>query len=194
MVAAAELTLSNIGSTTCLFFSDDSGSNIYYIRVTFTDVLCQWTTIHQYYTFPVSVHISSKLICPNYEYCSWGAKCVPRRKYFYEITKESRSWPGTTSCKSIPAKSRFCGVIHYDPCLHFRWYLLPQYNATYRVDKITGHTCRPIITISEAIDNRLINTSTSDQVITESGITLNVLGRYDQPLSLPSLVFCAKHK
>ena len=68
-------------------------------------------------------------------------------------------------------------------------HLLPQYNATYRVDKITGHTCRPIITISEAIDNRLVNTSTSDQVITKSGITLNVLGTYDQPLSLPSPYF-----
>ncbi|XP_043202078.1 uncharacterized protein LOC122370489 [Amphibalanus amphitrite] len=182
----AQLSLSNIGSTTCMFFSDDSGANVYYLRIKFEDVFCQWTTIHQYYTFPVSVEISSKLICPNFEYCSWGAKCVPRREYFPEITKESLSWPGITSCISIPAKTRFCGVIHYDPCLHFRWYLLPQYNATYRVDKITGHTCQPIITISEAIDNRLVNTTTSDQVITNSGIELNVLGTYDQPLSLPS--------
>ena len=185
----AQLTLSNIGSTTCLFFSDDSGSNIYHVRVTFEDVTCQWTTIHQYYTFPVSVHISSKLVCPNFEYCSWGAKCVPRREYFPEITKESRAWPGVTSCISVPAKTRFCGVIHYDPCLHFRWYLLPQYNATYRVDKITGHTCRPIITISEAINNRLVNISTSDHVTTKSGIALNILGTYDQPLSLPSPYF-----
>ena len=185
----AQVTLNNIGSTTCLFFADDSGSNIYYIRVKFENVHCQWTTIHQYYTFPVTVDVSSKLICPNYEFCSWGAKCVPRREYFPEITKEARAWPGITSCISVPAKTRFCGVIHYDPCLHFRWYLLPQYNATYRVDKITGHTCQPIITISEAIDNRLVNTSTSDQVITSSGIELNVLGTYDQPLSLPSSYF-----
>ena len=90
----------------------------------------------------ITVDVSSKLICPNYEFCSWGAKCVPRREHFPEITKEARAWPGLTSCISVPAKTRFCGVIHYDPCLHFRWYLLPQYNATYRVDKITGHTCQ----------------------------------------------------
>ena len=41
-----------------------------------------------------------------------------------------------------------------------------------------------LLTISEAINNRLINTSTSDQIITKSGIELNVLGTYDQPLSL----------
>ena len=49
----AQLTLSNLGSTTCIFFSDDSGSNIYYMRIMFKDIKCTWSTIHQYYTFPV---------------------------------------------------------------------------------------------------------------------------------------------
>ena len=155
MSGQAQVTLATIGSSTCIFFTDDSSHNVYFIRVAFTNLRCQWTTIHQYYTYPVSVHISSKLICPNVEYCSWGTHCTPERSHFPGITKEAKSWPGKSVCISIPAKYRFCGVIHYDPCLHYRWYLIPQYNTTYRVDKITGHTCRPSITVSEAIQNKL---------------------------------------
>ena len=182
----AQVTLATIGSSTCIFFTDDSSHNVYFIRVAFTNLRCQWTTIHQYYTYPVSVHISSKLICPNFDYCSWGTHCSPERSHFPGITKEAKSWPGKSACISIPAKSRFCGVIHYDPCLHYRWYLIPQYNTTYRVDKVTGHTCRPSITVSEAIQNKLVNTTVIDHMITQSGIDINVIGTFDQPITLPS--------
>ena len=182
----AQVTLPTIGSSTCLFFTDDSSHTVYFVRLSFSDLLCQWTTIHQYYTYPVSIHVSSTLICPNFDYCSWGSQCTPDRSHFPGITKEAKSWPGLSACKSIPAKTRFCGVIHYDPCLHYRWYLIPQYNTTYRVDRITGHTCRPSITLSEAIQNKLINTTVVDQVVTNSGIQVNVLGTFDQPITLPS--------
>ena len=182
----AQVTLTTIGSSTCIFFSDDSNHNVYFVRIAFTNIHCQWTTIHQYYTFPVSVHISSSLVCPNFDYCSWGTHCTPDRSHFPGITKEAKAWPGLHSCISTSAKSRFCGVIHYDPCLHYRWYLIPQYNTTYRVDKITGHTCRPSITVSEAIENQLVNTTVVDQIVTQSGIQINVLGTFDQPITLPS--------
>ena len=57
----AQVTLPTIGSSTCLFFSDESSHNVYFVRIVFTNLLYQWTTIHQYYTYPVSVHISSAL-------------------------------------------------------------------------------------------------------------------------------------
>lgn len=182
----AQATLTTIGSSTCIFFTDDSSQNVFFVRIAFTSIRCQWTTIHQYYTYPVSVHVSSSLVCPNFDYCSWGAHCSPGRSHFPGITKEAKSWPGSHSCISTTAKSRFCAVIHYDPCLHYRWYLIPKYNTTYRVDKITGHTCRPSITISEAIQNRFVNTTVVDQTVTQSGIQVNVLGTFDQPITLPS--------
>ena len=182
----AQVTLTTIESSACIFFSDDSNHNVYFIRLAFTHLRCQWNTIHQYYTYPVSVHVSSSLICPNYDYCSWGSQCTPARSHFPGITKEAKSWPGQSSCISTSAKTRFCAVIHFDPCLHYRWYLIPQYNTTYRVDKITGHTCLPTITVSEAIGNKLVNTTVQEHMTTKSGIQVNVIGTFDQPITLPS--------
>ena len=182
----AQVNLPTIGSSTCLFFSDDSSHNVYFVRIAFTDLRCKWTTIHQYYTFPVTVHVSSSLICPNFDYCSWGSLCTPARSHFPGITKEAKSWPGLSACISISAKSRFCGIIHFDPCFQYRWYLIPKYNTTYRVDKITGHTCRPEITVSEARQNKLVNTTVADEAVTQSGININVIGTFDQPITLPS--------
>ena len=40
------------------------------------------------------------------------------------------------------------------------------------------------MTVSEAIDNRLHNTTTSGSIVTKSGISVDVLGTFDQPTSL----------
>lgn len=181
----AEISLRSLSAENCLWFSDEHDNHLFTLKIKLDSVSCLFNKERLYFTFPVTVRQISQISCIFNKYCGRGVHCIKRYVgkggiHFEAETSHSRQFPGFSACLSGSSGSG-CFIITRPSCSFHRVWYEPDLLNSYEVSKLTGHSCKYHVSVTNIENNTISRLSISDTAFTPNGIRIAILGAYDQP-------------
>lgn len=181
----AEISLQSLAAENCLWFSDEADNHLFTLKIKLDSVLCSFTKERLYFTFPVTTKKISQISCIFNKYCGRGQHCLKRvigkgGIHFEAETVESRQFPGFSACLA-GENGNGCLILTRPSCNFHRVWYEPDLLNSFEVSKLTGHSCKHLISVTHIENNTISRLLISDSAYTPNGIKISILGAYDQP-------------
>lgn len=181
----AEISLKSLSAENCLWFSDEHDNHLFTLKLKLDAVTCSFNKERLYFTFPVTTKQISQISCIFNRYCGRGVHCIKRYIgkggiNFEAETSYSRQFPGFSACLN-GGSGNGCFVVTRGSCNFHRVWYEPDLLNSYEVSKLTGHSCKYHVSVTNVENNTVSRLSISDTSYTPNGIRIAILGAYDQP-------------
>lgn len=182
----AEISLKSLSAENCLWFSDEHDNHLFTMKIKLDSVSCTFNKERLYFTFPVITKQISQISCIFNRYCGRGVHCIKRYVgkggiHFEAETSHSRQFPGFSACISSSNGGNGCFVLTRPSCNFYRVWYEPDLLNSYEVSKLTGHSCKYHVSVTNVENNTISRLSITDAAFTPNGIKITILGAYDQP-------------
>jgi hypothetical protein len=174
-----EVTLPHLSSTACIELKGKSPDEPAFLSLALTlkRVQCTFTARRLYYSFPTKLRTQSVVVCAQDSTCSWQRWCIKNYTQVASLTP-FHPLPGGLNCLGTYVGIDSCVLFSSPACLHYKWWLEPNFQKAHEVRAIDSYSCTPEFKVVLKGDNLTQETIVTGDESKIEGISLMHQGTF----------------